>query len=1203
ITVETWIKVNNASSSFDVIFNSQGAGTARLRAVLNDGKPRFTIRDASDTPFGIQANTAINDDQWHHLAFVYDGSESTSGMTIFIDGINTATTITATNAITTATFSDSCYIGARNNANPFIGSIDEMRIWNAALSETQIRSFLAQKTVLNHPSLDRLINYYRFDENTGTTLYDLASGGTGTLFNSPTWTLSGAALGDESSYTYGGSSLSIQEENGDSILINNFVGQLDGMHLYAVNEVPNSTTIYGAENADTNYYFGVFKVGNDTTTYDLTYNYINSALINGNTNEYRAAVASRADNAYASWKSLRAEGTTDQSANTFVLPEQTGTEYIGVIGSNNALAFDGIDDQVTISGFTSPTDFTLEAWINANSYTASYHTILEFGNDDPYFGLINGQPTLYQSAVAPTAITTNQWYHVAASYDSSTQEGKVYVDGALVATSYNTITLSGVGLGIGYNSGDNRFNGMIDEVRIWSRVLCENEIQSHISCQFDAIVQTNLEAYYSFNQGISGGNNTVLDSLFDRSGNGRNGILVGFDKTGTSSNWVDGAPAINGSCSAYFPAQIAVRGNGVIITDGDITPSTSDSTDFGSLTITDSLTINYWVKNTGVDTLKIDSAYVSGADSADFTLSIASNNIASGDSSLLQLKVLPSNGDSIFASINLLTNICQNPIYNFDVRGEVYAFAGALSFDGTNDFVLISDTLGTVGLSEFTAEAWVKVSGSTGEIQAVLSSTGTEAFHFQLSDSASIHNNAVYTNNGVLFLPVFPRTPHNVWRHIALVAKSGDTRVYVNGAQIGTTNTATFDNILVTNNMRIGSGFSSGRFFNGDIDEVRLWDRALSAAEIQANASCELTGNECGLIAYYNFNNQNAFNSGNNTGLIVLGDSSGNGNDGALNNFALSGNSSNWVAQADSVNNSCSVNLDALAPNVIPVQTINVWVNNSGYFVLNATAADSASCDIGSGIETLALSQDTVFCSDNGAQVYLIVTDSAGNSDSAAFSVAVFDTIAPNVAVQNISVYLNSSAVSITTADINNGTTDNCGIASTSISSSSFTCSELGANSVTFYATDLSGNVDSAVATVTVIDSISPTALAIDTTIYLNGAGTVSITSAQIGYGSTDNCSSYTSALDQSSFNCLDTGENVIVLTITDASGNTDTAHATITVLDTLVPTVSAQNLTVYLDGSGNASISPADVDAGSTDNCGIDYLALSDSSFTCVDA
>ena len=72
-------------------------------------------------------------------------------------------------------------------------------------------------------------------------------------------------------------------------------------------------------------------------------------------------------------------------------------------------------------------------------------------------------------------------------------------------------------------------------------------------------------------------------------------------------------------------------------------------------------------------------------------------------------------------------------------------------------------------------------------------------------------------------------------------------------------------------------------------------------------------------------------------------------------------------------------------------------------------------------------------------------------------------------------------------------------------------------------------------------------------------------------------------------------------MTVKDANGNSSTSNATITVLDTISPTAIAQNLTVYLDANGSATITTTQVNNGSSDNCQVG-LTLSKSVITCED-
>jgi hypothetical protein len=100
----------------------------------------------------------------------------------------------------------------------------------------------------------------------------------------------------------------------------------------------------------------------------------------------------------------------------------------------------------------------------------------------------------------------------------------------------------------------------------------------------------------------------------------------------------------------------------------------------------------------------------------------------------------------------------------------------------------------------------------------------------------------------------------NTWYHVAAVNSNGTRKLYVNGVEVALSGTPT----TVQANadpLVIGKDFnfeSTGRFFNGDIDEVRLWNFAKTQSQVVSQKDISLTGNEPNLVLYYNF------------GLIIL---------------------------------------------------------------------------------------------------------------------------------------------------------------------------------------------------------------------------------------------------------------------------------------------------------------------------------------------
>src|SRR5690606_40078906 len=118
--------------------------------------------------------------------------------------------------------------------------------------------------------------------------------------------------------------------------------------------------------------------------------------------------------------------------------------------------------------------------------------------------------------------------------------------------------------------------------------------------------------------------------------------------------------------------------------------------------------------------------------------------------------------------------------------------------------------------------------------------------------------------------------------------------------------------------------------------------------------------------------------------------------------------------------------------------------------------------------------------------------------------------------------------------------------------------------------------------------------------VYLDATGNASTTAAAVDNGSSDNCDVASLALDITDFTCDNVGDNDVVLTVTDVNGKQSTANAVVTVVDDIAPTAIAQNVTVYLDATGNASTTAAAVDNGSSDNCDVARLALEITNFTC---
>ncbi|WP_194777432.1 T9SS type B sorting domain-containing protein [Pararhodonellum marinum] len=301
--------------------------------------------------------------------------------------------------------------------------------------------------------------------------------------------------------------------------------------------------------------------------------------------------------------------------------------------------------------------------------------------------------------------------------------------------------------------------------------------------------------------------------------------------------------------------------------------------------------------------------------------------------------------------------------------------------------------------------------------------------------------------------------------------------------------------------------------------------------------------------------------------------------------------------------------VDTNGPEAI-TQNITVTLDENGEASIlpeDIDAGSTATCDTEADL-ILSLDKDFFTCADLGENtVQLTATDQNGNSVSAPAIVTVVDNLAPTAVVQNLTLTLDADGlVTVNPADVDNGSSDNCTPQDQlqfELSQNVFTCDDAGTNTVTFTVRDLSGNESTAQVTIIIQDDVAPVAIAQNITVELGADGTVSVTPNQVNNGSTDNCSdALVFTLDVDTFTCDDLGENPVVLTVTDPSGNSDTANAVVTVVNTAPPVIDLDPITVSLDANGQASISAEDISAGIQGACGIDDITLSQTEFDCGD-
>jgi hypothetical protein len=241
-------------------------------------------------------------------------------------------------------------------------------------------------------------------------------------------------------------------------------------------------------------------------------------------------------------------------------------------GVTNALDFDGVDDYISLPpAVYFNGDFTIECWVYPKSFP-NWARIIDFGNGVGSDNILlaytygtSGAPGFYVEGSqfqATQTLPLNQWSHIAATLSGTT--ATIYINGvaAGTATFPTPVNVTRTKCYIGKsNWGDPYANAVFDELRIWNTAKTQAEIQSSMNTEL-AGNEPGLIAYYNFNEGVAAGVNTGINSLTDKTSNTYNGTLNNFALSGTTSNWVNGAPlvydgtsALKASSSAYAIKQ------------------------------------------------------------------------------------------------------------------------------------------------------------------------------------------------------------------------------------------------------------------------------------------------------------------------------------------------------------------------------------------------------------------------------------------------------------------------------------------------------------------------------------------------------------------------------------------------------------------------------------------------------------------------
>lgn len=471
----------------------------------------------------------------------------------------------------------------------------------------------------------------------------------------------------------------------------------------------------------------------------------------------------------------------------------------------------------------------------------------------------------------------------------------------------------------------------------------------------------------------------------------------------------------------------------------------------------------------------------------------------------------------------------------------------SLSFDGTSDYVNV--LLPVQG--NFTIEFWLRTSMASTTSGQWYNGTGLvdgEVSGVVNDFGTSLLGGKLAFGTGNPDYTISSTTTINdgKWHHVAVTRTqaSGQLQIYID-AVLETTGTAGNVGLLsAPPRLTFGMLQTAINFYAGQLDEVHFWNTVRSLANIQDSYKNVPAVPQTGLVAYYNFDQGTA--GGTNTGVTTLTDLAGT-NNGTLNTFTLTGATSNWVESYAMV---------------IPTATTATALTATGFTATWAAPAVGAVTNY-----YLDVSQVSTFAS--------VVTGSPFTVAAPATSKVLTGLMPSNSYYYRVRADKTSVTGQARPSNTITTTTPSNLSSLSGLTLSAGTLSPAFASGTIGYSFSVSGNVAST--------TVTPTATQANATIKVNGTAVASgSTSAAVP---------------------LVSGSNQISVQVLAQDGTTITTY-TVTVTRNCTVNAVAQAVTVTLDANGNAAVTAAQVNNGSTASCGLASgggLSVAPSTFTCA--
>jgi len=796
ITISAWINTSAPTTNFAMIVNKDSGvpdnSQYTLRMNGTTGKAMFRAEGAG--LITASGNTILNANQWYHVVGTYDGNNTR----FYLNGVEDATPASGSGNMTNN--SANLEIGRRDDGYYFPGKIDDVRIYNRALSGDEIKRLyrigatLKINTSINNDSLaNGLVGYWSMNapDVAGTTAYDRSG-------NSK----NGSILGQDIDRT-------------------GLVGwwKLDGA---SSGSIANGTTV-GLEDSS------------------------------GQSNNGTASNVNGTGMAWTTPKigigAVDFDGTDDYVS----IPISSSLDFVGLsaITMSAWVNTDTVDPGERIIMWEDATDG------NGNEISIS----LSDGSTSAFWkagGEIYVSPC--ETAASVTAVTEfpddSDWVHLTVTYNGS--ETSIYVNGILDNSVSGSGTLCGADnpnpkwlIGSGELNTTRKLDGLIDDVRVYNRAISAAEVAQLYSYGLPRFVPTagkigqGVDSTQSY---INPGNvNSSVNSfsLWMKTASSSPTVNLLDLNAGQSIKIVGGAVTASGLTSPSIfvdgasGSTVNAGWHHIAVTTGTAVNASAVNLGLNATTTAplDGVLDDVRFYNRVINNNEIKRLYRIGA-----TLKI--NTDVSRDNPDLErgLVGLWSFDGKDMAGVTAYdrSGNANNGTLTGGPTRAIGKIGQGMSFDGVDDYVTMGNPSGLQLSGAVSITAWVYLNSGSAQNGRIVSKwvIGAKAYELSLDDNPGVGLlSMLVSGDGTVTVEASESTtlPLNSWQFVTGVyVPSTSITVYRNGVQVGQ-NTTSIPASLANpaTNFQIGDRTTTNYPWLGKIDDVRIYNRVLNADEIK----------------------------------------------------------------------------------------------------------------------------------------------------------------------------------------------------------------------------------------------------------------------------------------------------------------------------------------------------------------------------------